>query len=486
MRASVVCLEAYREQRREAGFRAWAHEALDRMLDGLEVAMDPAEPCPPTLYALTQAVRQERAAFTGAVVEGYVQRHYAAYLEQGEAACPQCGGIVRARPARRRTVPTLVGPVSLARPYFYCTACHHGFFPLDEALHLSPHAKQIDLQEAACELALDMPFERAAAWLSRYTEARLSDCTVQEVVQEVGQGLGVLQVCPTAEEIGRRIADAAQGRTWRPIVVLALDGAHLPTRPATAKGTRPGRKKVRARRRRWKGEYREAKGFRFFLLDGERIVQLISWHQVGDEQALGEALRQVKAAGLIPEDQVRLCAVADGAPWIWKWVSELFPSARQILDYYHCTGYLQAIAQTQFAADPVAGVQWVEGALARLFCGEGAGLLEAVQQMQPTSPEAAEALTAAHTYLGSRLQQIDYGSHRKGGYPLGSGGIESAHRFIAQVRLKRSGTWWYEENSNAMPALRCALYNGTLQRVFEQQLGQARPPTSPNTPTHEL
>jgi len=28
--------------------------------------------------------------------------------------------------------------------------------------------------------------------------------------------------------------------------------------------------------------------------------------------------------------------------------------------------------------------------------------------------------------------------------------------------LKRSGAWWYTENSNAILALRCARYNGTL------------------------
>ena len=48
------------------------------------------------------------------------------------------------------------------------------------------------------------------------------------------------------------------------------------------------------------------------------------------------ALRKVKEAGLILEDEVRLCAIADGAPWIWKWVGELFAGARQILDYHHC------------------------------------------------------------------------------------------------------------------------------------------------------
>ena len=31
---------------------------------------------------------------------------------------------------------------------------------------------------------------------------------------------------------------------------------------------------------------------------------------MGDEQAFGAALRQVKEAGLIPEDQVRLCAIS--------------------------------------------------------------------------------------------------------------------------------------------------------------------------------
>jgi hypothetical protein len=34
------------------------------------------------------------------------------------------------------------------------------------------------------------------------------------------------------------------------------------------------------------------------------------------------------------------------------------------------------------------------------------------------------------------------------------------------VRLKRSGAWWYEANSNHMLALRCAKYNGTLDQVF--------------------
>ena len=76
---------------------------------------------------------------------------------------------------------------------------------------------------------------------------------------------------------------------------------------------------------------------RFYLLDGDRMVHLLSWHQVQSEDDLGKALQQVKDAGLITEETVRLCVVGDGADWIWKHVQALFPDACQVLDYYHCS-----------------------------------------------------------------------------------------------------------------------------------------------------
>jgi len=38
--------------------------------------------------------------------------------------------------------------------------------------------------------------------------------------------------------------------------------------------------------------------------------------------------------------------------------------------------------------------------------------------------------------------------------PIGSGEIESAHRYIIQERLKITGAWWKEENAADMLALR--------------------------------
>lgn len=474
MSTAILSLEAYEERRLRDRFRTQAHGVLDDLLDRLESQMTEPTSSPPTLMDLTQAVQEQRSGFTAALVEAFVERRHGHYLVQEEAVCPRCERAVKARPARPRTVETMVGAVTLERPYFYCGRCGHGFYPLDEALGLSKHAKQWDVQQSGVKLALEMPHERASMLLDELTDASMSDAVLHEVVQHMGR-LDVLEVCPSAEYIQDRVAEVAEGRKWKPILVLAIDAADVPSRPETAKGTRPGRKKSRARRPRWKAEYREAKGFRFYLVDDDRIVQLISWHQVGDEEAFGAALRQVKDAGLIPEDQVRLCAIADGAPWIWKWVEELFPSARQVLDYYHCSSYLHAVADAQYDGDPEGATHWLEAALARLFHGEGAGVVWGLQRMKPASGEVEEVIESARKYLEKRLHQIDYGSHRKGGYPIGSGAIESAHRFIGHVRLKRSGTWWYEENSNAILALRCALYNGTLDRVFHQHSSNDTP-----------
>jgi hypothetical protein len=130
-------------------------------------------------------------------------------------------------------------------------------------------------------------------------------------------------------------------------MVLGIDGAYMPTRPDSARALQEGPGRTRAKRARWRGQWRDAKGFRFYLLDGNRVVHLLSWYQVQTEAQLGEALREVKNAGLTPAGHVRLCVVADGAEWIWKHVQALFPQAHQVLDYYHCAPHVHNIVKAQ-------------------------------------------------------------------------------------------------------------------------------------------
>jgi hypothetical protein len=211
-------------------------------------------------------------------------------------------------------------------------------------------------------------------------------------------------------------------------------------------------------------------------VDKERIVHVLSWHQIQRDDQVGEALGQVKEAGLIPEGQVRLCVIGDGAKWIWNQVRELFPSAVQILDYYHLSERLHRVALAQFYDDPLKEREWVEATKARLFYGYLDWALLDLEGMSSRDDTAAEEIRKLRGYLKENQGRVKYRALRRKGYPIGSGGIESANKFISHVRLKRSGAWWYVEQANEMLALRCAKpglstaegYNGTFRRVFDR------------------
>ena len=373
--------------------------------------------------------------------------------------------MLRAQACVGRTVETMVGPVQMERPYFSCRLCRVGCDPFDDALGVVAGCTQLDRQQAVVHLATEVPYDTAQALLRDLTGLSCGSERMPTVTNQVGETLTVLDVAPSREEIQRRIASVSAGRLRRPVLVLGIDGASVPTRPDSARAPQEGRRHTRAKRARWRGQWRDAQGLRFSLLDGERIVHVLSWHHVQSDEHLGEALQQIKEAGLIPEDQVRLCVVCDGAEWIWQHVQALFPQARQVLDSYHCAQYLHRVAKAHYGAS-VQAVEWVEATMTRLSLGKVGAVLGGLRRMQAQSDEAEKAMTNCWNYLNEHRGRTHYRHLRRGGYPLGSGGIESSNKCICHVRLKRSGAWWYEANSNQMLALRCAKYNGTLEQVF--------------------
>jgi len=68
--------------------------------------------------------------------------------------------LLLARTCASRTVHTMVGEVSLSRPYFYCTDCQQGFSPLDDALQCpAPHS--MGPAAGRTRLAAEVPFQTA-------------------------------------------------------------------------------------------------------------------------------------------------------------------------------------------------------------------------------------------------------------------------------------------------------------------------------------
>ena len=95
-------------------------------------------------------------------------------------------------------------------------------------------------------------------------------------------------------------------------------------------------------------------------------------------------------------------------------------------------------------------VAWVEATLTRLSLGTAGVVLAGLKRRRPTSDEAAKAMAHGWDYLDAHRGRTVYRTLRRGGYPLGSGGIESSNTCMGHGRLKRSGAWWYEANSHHM------------------------------------
>ena len=128
---------------------------------------------------------------------------------------------------------------------------------------------------------------------------------------------------------------------------------------------------------------------------------------------------------------VRRSVIGDGAPWIWNKPLEIFPNAKQVLDFYHCSEYLHAAATAQYGKNTAQARVWVEATFTRLFHNNIEDVIPGMKIMRAVSPDAEEKIRSAINYLSKRKHQVNYGSAKRAGYHIGSGAIESANKFIS-------------------------------------------------------
>jgi len=441
------------EQDPTGEFRDMIHDEVDKWVDQIvaEVFVDGKEP---TVVELSEIFSKTKQKFFGACFEALIEQKYAGLLKQEYAPCPQCGKMCKRRRGNTKEMVTMQGPTVLKRPWFYCVDCSYGFSPLDKVLEISRKKYQFDVQKKSTRTAAEVPFSGGSELFAELTDHVLSDHFMHDTFEEVGACACLEDVIPSREEITRRCQEAKDS-CWRPMLVVASDGAHVPTRP-----------KAKRNEKRGKGRWQEAKGFRIYLLGKDRIVHVASWHQVQDEEQFGKDLSF--AASRIPQDDLRIGLLGDGADWLWKHMVACFPKGRQILDYFHCAEHIHKVANLQYGEKSPKCLEWVESAITRLFYAEVDNVIWGLERMNPRDSLAKEEIGKLIGYLKNNKARIHYHGDRVGGYPLGSGGIESANKFICHTRMKRSGAWWVKETGNEMLGIRCAIYNGTYDRVFEK------------------
>ena len=93
-----------------------------------------------------------------------------------------------------------------------CWGCHPGRI-------------QLDVQKAAAKLVTEVPYDEAQRLFDDLTDVGMGSERMHTCTNHVAEGLTVLDVAPSRDEIARRIAAVAAGRFRRPVLVLGIDGA---------------------------------------------------------------------------------------------------------------------------------------------------------------------------------------------------------------------------------------------------------------------
>ena len=70
-------------------------------------------------------------------------------------------------------------------------------------------------------------------------------------------------------------------------------------------------------------------------------------------------------------------------------------------------------------------------------------------------------------YIKNRINQLNYKDAIDNNLPIGSGAVESAHRYVIQGRLKISGSWWLFENAENMLSIRSLRANNEWNEYWE-------------------
>jgi hypothetical protein len=163
----------------------------------------------------------------------------------------------------------------------------------------------------------------------------------------------------------------------------------------------------------------------------------------------------------------RLVFISDGAGWIKNWVTETYPNATQILDWYHCKEHLCQFAEIYFE-DIGQRNKWIEEQEDLLYKSQGAQAVKNIQSLNALNSKKKKAKQELLAYYKSNLYRMDYKRYRSiGAGIIGSGAIEAANRTVMQKRMKLSGQRWSIQGAQHMLHLRTTNLSGKWGRIVD-------------------
>lgn len=179
-----------------------------------------------------------------------------------------------------------------------------------------------------------------------------------------------------------------------------------------------------------------------------------------------EVVQQLKSAAV---DQglsayTLVYGLADGGNGLREALESEFSHFQFILDRPHLKQHLYATAEAMELTGKIRFI-WLKHTLDLIDHGRVKKVISRLKRWQSKGQQRVHNFTK---YLERFRDALYYEKYRSLGLPIGSGEIESAHRYIPQKRLKLPGATWHPDTINPMLALRVIRANDWWHDFWHQ------------------
>lgn len=317
----------------------------------------------------------------------------------------------------------------------------------------------------------------------------------QEVIQDrTGVKIGRAQLAGLAEDLAawtddfyeERARDAEEGLPATDVIMMQGDGKGIAMRPEHRRnagkedGARPGIKKMAeivavadftpavrepediaappARRKAHPGP--EARDKWVSASVTESIEDMIA--AAFDEADRRDPQRVRQRVFLVDGNKQQLAAIEAQA-------KERGLKVPVLIDYIHVSGYIGKAAAALHPGDPVAAGQWADGQLLRVLHGRAKAVAATLASVAAKTRASARTrhldltdMDKAVTYLNNNRQHMKYDRALAAGWPIATGMIEGACRFVIEDRFGITGARWSPDGAETILKIRAVVVNGDL------------------------
>jgi hypothetical protein len=352
---------------------------------------------------------------------------------------------------------TIFGQIELESPYLWSTGKNSK--PLADEMKITHHGRSEAVKRAMSDFGSEESFGQAA---KRFEEHYKYDCcasTVSRVTKQIAEEAQEY-VEKKLFEAGKSYGEAGEGMGK---ILIEMDGCELRTgilklsensEQTTVHGN-PKKEKVI--------NWRDVR--MGFAREPDAVSKIYVGKMDKYPEVVGQLFNASVLIGMTPE--TRVIGIADGGIGLKEELENQFPNMQFILDKAHLRDHLYDTAES-LGINEKKRNEWVNQRIDAIGNGEVGRIKNELEKQYEKSGN--KRLNRLIGYLGRFYDCMNYNDFRADGYPVGSGEIESTHKFVPQKRLKLPGACWHPDSINPMLALRILRANNWWNEFWEKRI----------------